>query len=214
MLVTFVVVMLAIIAAISYLLGGINGAIIMSKLVYHEDIREKGSNNPGFTNFKRVYGNNIISWTVLILDVLKTALPVFLAAWFLDYNFDAWQFGAAFAGFFAMLGHCFPVWYGFKGGKAFIAGFATTWFVDWRMALIAMVLFFIVLATFKYMSVASCTGAVTCPIALAILGPSSVFVWILCFLSAMLVVVRHTPNFKKLKAGTESKFTLKDKNKK
>lgn len=197
-----------ILAVISYLIGGLNGAIIMSRLVYQEDIREKGSQNPGFTNFKRVYGNGWITWVVLILDIIKTALPVLLSAIICNSMFGLWQLGAAFSGLFCMLGHCFPVWYRFKGGKAFIAGFATTWFVDYRMALIATAIFFIVLFSCKIMSVSSCTAALTCPIALALLGPASMQVEAVCILSALLVIVRHYPNFIKLIHGKESKFTF------
>ena len=202
-------------AILSYLIGGVNGAIMLSNLVYHQDIRDHGSKNPGFTNFKRVYGNNLISWSVLLIDVLKTALPVFVTALVfrgisLSKGLSSqWQLGAAYSGLFCMIGHCFPVWYGFKGGKAFIAGFATTWFVDWRMALIAMAVFFIVLGICRFMSVASCSGALSCPIALAILGPASFWVELLVIVSALLIIVRHYPNYLKLKAGTESKFSLK-----
>lgn len=198
-------------AVASYLLGGVNGAIILSRIFYGEDIREKGSKNPGFTNFKRVYGNGIVSWSVILIDVLKTALPVFITAFVFARRFEMWQFGAAYSGLFCMLGHCFPIWYRFKGGKAFMAGFATTWFVDWRMAVLAMAIFFIVLGLFKYMSVASCTAALACPIILAFLGPASGWVEILCAVSALLVIVRHYPNYIKLKNGTESKFSLKSK---
>ncbi len=197
------------VAVFSWLLGGLNGAIEISKLRYKEDIREKGSKNPGFTNFKRVYGLTGWAWLVLVVDILKAAMPVCISGIIFNKLYGAFQLGAAYAGLFAMLGHCFPVWYKFMGGKAFIAGFATTWFVDWKMALIATVIFFIVLVAFKYMSVASCTAALTCPVALAFLKPDSVYVWVLCLLSALLVIVRHTPNFKKLKAGTESKFSFK-----
>ena len=186
---------LLIIAVVSYLLGGVNGAIIMSRLVYHEDIRKSGSNNPGFTNFKRVYG-------------LNAALSAVYMGVMYD---DMWQFGAQFAGLFCMLGHCFPVWYGFKGGKAFIAGFATIWFVDWRMTLIAMAIFFAVLFIGKYMSVASCTAALSCPISLFYLGYSNVWVEVLAIAAAALVIIRHYPNFVKLVHGTESKFTLSSK---
>ena len=110
-----------------------------------------------------------------------------------------------------MLGHCFPVWYGFKGGKAFIAGFATIWFVDWRMTLIAMAIFFAVLFIGKYMSVASCTAALSCPISLFYLGYSNVWVEVLAIAAAALVIIRHYPNFVKLVHGTESKFTLSSK---
>ena len=202
---------LLVIALLCYVAGGINGAIIMSKLLYHEDIRKSGSNNPGFTNFKRVYGLNAAAWSVLLIDILKTALPVFLSAVFKSFRYDMWQFGAQFAGLFCMLGHCFPVWYGFKGGKAFIAGFATIWFVDWRMTLIAMAIFFLLLFTLKYMSVASCTAALSCPISLFYLGYSDVWVEVMAVAAAALVIVRHYPNFVKLVHGTESKFSLSSK---
>ena len=202
---------LLVIALLCYVAGGINGAIIMSKLLYHEDIRKSGSNNPGFTNFKRVYGLNAAAWSVLLIDILKTALPVFLSAVFMSFRYDMWQFGAQFAGLFCMLGHCFPVWYGFKGGKAFIAGFATIWFVDWRMTLIAMAIFFLLLFTLKYMSVASCTAALSCPISLFYLGYSNVWVEVMAVAAAALVIVRHYPNFVKLVHGTESKFSLSSK---
>ena len=202
---------LLVIAVVSYVLGGVNGAIIMSQLVYHEDIRKSGSNNPGFTNFKRVYGLNAAAWSVMLIDILKTAVPVFASMLIMGYAYDSGQFGAQFVGLFCMLGHCFPVWYGFKGGKAFIAGFATIWFVDWRMTLIAMAIFFVVLFVGKYMSVASCTAALSCPIALFYLGYSNVWVEVLAIAAAALVIVRHYPNFVKLAHGTESKFSLSSK---
>ena len=198
-------------AVVSYLLGGLNGAIILSKLVYKQDIRDFGSNNPGFTNFKRTYGNGFVTWLVLIFDSLKTALPVFLTALIMWQMFDKWQFGAQFSGMFCMIGHCFPVWYKFRGGKGFLAGFATIWFVDWRMTLIAMAVFFILLFTLKYMSVASCSAAAVCPIALAFLGPASIGVELMAIACALLFILRHIPNFKKLANGTESKFSLSSK---
>ena len=195
----------------SYLLGGVNGAILASKLFHHEDIRQFGSKNPGFTNYKRVYGNGIVTWLVLVFDVAKTALPVFLTAWVMEANFGLWQFGAQFSGLCAMLGHCFPVWYKFKGGKGFLAGFATIWFVDWRMALVAVGVFFIVLFTSKYMSLASCSAALVCPIVLAFLNPQSIWVELLAIAAAALVILRHHENFAKLMKGTESKFSLSSK---
>lgn len=194
-------------AVCSYLLGGVNGAIIMSSLVYHEDIREKGSSNPGFTNFKRVYGLSAVTWSVMLIDILKTLVPVMITAVAFGRFFNMYQIGAAFSGLCCMLGHCFPVWYSFRGGKAFIAGFTTIWFVDWRMALIATVIFFIVLVACRYMSVASCTAAFCCPIILMFLAtPFNVV--ILSSLSALLVIVRHYPNFVKLINKQESKFTF------
>lgn len=206
---TIMIIILAVSAVISYLVGGVNGAIIMSKLVYHQDIREHGSGNPGFTNFKRVYGNNPISWIVMVFDILKTAICVAITATVLSKVGGSFQFGAAFSGLFCMIGHCFPIWYGFRGGKAFMAGFGTIWFVNWKMALIAMAVFLIVLGICKYMSVASCTASLTCPVALFFLGYDTIAVWILCLISALLVIVRHRSNFVKLAHHEESKFHLK-----
>ena len=89
-----------------------------------------------------------------------------------------------------------------------MAGFATIWFVDWRMALIATAVFFVVLGLGKYMSLASCIASAACPIALAILGPASIWVEVLSILSALLVLLRHHENIVKLANGTESKFSL------
>ena len=201
-------------AAAAYLIGGINAAIVISKIRYGQDIRTLGSGNPGFTNFKRVYGLNGAAVFVMLSDIIKAAIPVCIAMILFGKMYDMGQFGAAFTGFFAMLGHCFPVWYGFKGGKAFMTGFGTIWFVDWRMTLIAMTVFFILLGLTKYMSISSCVSSVTCPIALALLGADGLSVIIISALSAILVVVRHKENFKKLIQGNESKFTLKKKEEK
>lgn len=204
-------IVMGIAAVICYLVGGVNAAIIMSNLVHHEDIRQKGSGNPGFTNYKRVYGGDFVAWSVMFLDILKTALPVLASAICFEQMFGLWQFGAAFGGLFAMLGHCFPIWYGFKGGKAFMAGFATTWFVDWRMALIAMVIFLILLFTVKYMSLCSCISSFCCPVILYFLHPFPIWTLVISAASALLVIARHYKNFIKLANGTETKFSLKSK---
>lgn len=192
----------------AYLIGGINGAIMLSKLLYKQDIRELGSGNPGFTNFKRVYGLNAAAWVVMVFDIIKAMIPVSIAMIVFGNVWGCGQFGAAFTGLFVMIGHCWPVWYGFKGGKAFMSGFGTIWFVDWRMALIAMGIFLALLFTVKIMSVSSCIASAVCPITLAILGAESWYVVVISALSALLVIARHKENFKKLLAGTESKFSL------
>lgn len=195
-------------AVCAYLLGGVNFAIILSKLIYHQDIRTQGSGNPGFTNFKRVYGLNAASVFVMLSDIIKAVIPVCTAMIVFGNAWGIGQFGAAFTGLFAMLGHCFPVWYGFKGGKAFMTGFGTIWFVDWRMTLIAMAIFITLLFTTKYMSLSSCVSAMTCPTVLFILGAESKWVLLISLTSALLVVARHKTNIKKLIAGTESKFSF------
>ncbi len=195
-------------AVTAYLIGSLNPAVIISRTLYKQDIRELGSGNPGFTNFRRVYGMNAASVSVMLLDILKTAIPVFIASILFGSLYGMPQFGAAFTGLSGMTGHCFPVWYGFRGGKAFMAGFGTIWFVDWRMAAIATVVFLVLLFTVKYMSVCSCISSLCCPVILAILGAESPAVLVVSALSAALVILRHAENFKRLKNGTETKFSL------
>lgn len=207
------VVFLSIIAFIvCYAIGGFNGAIFLSRVIYDEDIRKYGSKNPGFTNFKRIYGNNIVSWSVFVIDIVKTAVPVLIFALIFKSAFGMWQTGAQIAGFGCMVGHCFPLWYGFKGGKAFLAGFATIWFVNVRMALIAVIIFLLLLFLVKIMSVSSCAAALSCPISLAIMGPDNAAVMVFCILATLLVLIRHYPNFVRLINGKEPKFSIFSKN--
>ncbi|MBR6410512.1 MAG: glycerol-3-phosphate acyltransferase [Clostridia bacterium] len=211
-------------AVIAYLCGGLNPAIIFSKAVYHKDIREYGSKNPGFTNFKRVFGPKL-AWFVFLCDVLKTLIPV-LAASFLfsgmitDLGADStlmWKFGAAFAGIFVMLGHAFPVWYAFKGGKTFSCGAALVWFIDWRAGLVSAAIFlFLLLVVPKIMSLSSCSAALTFPIATLTIGlitgvigqPFYIAVVALNFAGAALLIARHHSNLSRLFRGEEKKFYL------
>ena len=206
------------VAILSYLIGGINPAIIMSKLLYKEDIREKGSGNPGFTNFKRVYGNKFSTWLVLILDWLKTLIPVLVSGLIFHFNFNLYQFACQFAGLFVMLGHCFPIYYHFKGGKAFIAGAATLFFVDYRVGLIMICIFMLILFTIRYMSLSSTISAFLSPIGIALFNiPNfinsdtlvvTIITTILSIMASLLIILRHIPNFKKLYNHQESKFYL------
>ncbi|MBQ8310533.1 MAG: glycerol-3-phosphate acyltransferase [Clostridia bacterium] len=205
-------VILCIVSAISaYLLGGINGAIILSRLVYHEDIRTLGSGNPGFTNFKRVHGFCPATFAAMAIDIFKTIIPTVTFMILFGQFCDAGQFGAVFTLLFCMIGHCFPVWYGFKGGKAVLAYLSGIWFVDWRMGLICFGIFVIILLTIKYMSLASMTFAFTSPIVLAILGCDGWEVILTASILSALVIARHWQNIVRLCKGTESKFHLKSK---
>ncbi len=191
-------------ALCSYLIGAANPAIILSKTVYKKDIREEGSGNPGFTNFHRVFGGKL-SWLVLLLDVGKTVL---LCSVF-GTLFESFQLGAAVAGSFAVLGHCFPLWYGFKGGKGFLAFATTIFFIDWRAGLIGLAALVLVLLLTKYMSLASILTVVSAVVSVAILGCSSTWILVCSILSGLLVIARHRENLKRLLSGTEKKFKFK-----
>ena len=196
------------VALLAYLSGGLNGAILFSHLLYHKDIRDYGSHNPGFTNFKRVFGAT--GWIVFLFDILKTAVPLLVGSLLFSHFLDMRQLGAAYAGFFAMLGTAFPVWYRFHGGKAVVACLATSFFVDWRAALIAFGIFFVLLMTVKLMSLSSMTFAVAFPVLLLLPIFRITPLYAECFvvLSSLLVILRHRANIVRLCKGEEKKFLL------
>ena len=119
-------------AVVGYLVAGINPAIVFSKLIYHQDIRTLGSGNPGFTNFKRVFGNKY-AWFVFALDLLKSALVCFLFGLWFNALFGWYQLGVAYTAVFSVIGHAYPIYYGFKGGKGFLVCLSVLYLLDWRI---------------------------------------------------------------------------------
>ena len=205
---TIFYVLILISAITGYLFGGINGAIILSKTLYGKDIREYGSKNPGFTNYKRVFGNGVSTWCVMLIDIAKTLVPVLVFSNLFAYHNHSYAFGAAFTGLFCMIGHAYPVWYRFKGGKTFMAFATTVWFVDLRMALVFLAVFLIVLFTIKFMSLSSMLAAASCPVSILFFGYDHKAVPFVLLACAALLIWRHKENIIRLAKGTESKFSL------
>ena len=194
-------------AVTSYLISGINPAIVLSNQFYHRDIRTCGSGNPGFTNFKRTFGNRW-AWWVLALDLSK---GIVLAASFgrlFDFILGQRQISVAFVGLFALLGHAYPVWYKFKGGKGFLVYMSVIWFIDWRAGLVAAGILVLLLLTSKYMSLSTICAMLSCPITLLFVGTDAVVI-ILCAASVLFITWRHKENIKRLLQGTESKFVFR-----
>ena len=203
----------ALAAVSAYLISGINPAIILSKAIYGVDIRTVGSKNPGFTNFKRSFG---MKWAivVMILDLLKSALPAIVFGFVFSHLWGEWHLGVTFTCLCSMLGHAFPVWYGFRGGKGFLVCLSAMWTVDWRVGLIATGTMVLLLLVTEYMSLSTTVAMLTCPIFLWVFGGSIPSI-ILCAVSVIFMAVRHKENFVRLAKGKESKFQLyKGKNKK
>jgi len=214
------IIILILCAAIpSYLLGSLNGAIITSQVFYRKDIRKYGSGNPGLTNFFRVFGKGGVL-LVIVIDVVKTATPVIFSgwlfatftdmpiseAWLLRSLFNISLFGVLISGFSVMLGHCFPIFYGFRGGKGVMASGTIVVIVDWRLALICWSIFFIILLTTRYVSLGSITACFTTPfLQYFIFGLGGIREFIVALLCGMLVVIRHEANIKRLIKGEESK---------
>ena len=203
-------ILLYILAAVcGYVIAGMNPAIALSKAIYKKDIRECGSGNPGFTNFKRTFGNKW-AWWVLVLDLSKAAVVVGLFAWLLSRQGVDFQLGAAYTGMFCMLGHAFPFQFKFKGGKGFLVCLSTMYVIDWRVGLIATGIMVVLLLTTKYMSLSTVLAMLLCPILLIPFG-ASLSVILMVAACVVFMAVRHKENFIRLIQGKESKFTLKGK---
>jgi len=219
---TFIFLML-VVALPAYILGSVNGAIITSKAIYRKDIRDYGSGNPGLTNFYRVFGKGG-ALLVIFIDVIKTMAPViFGGLLFAQYTdmvlsevgplvrfFDEAFFGQSLAGLFVMLGHCFPLFYKFKGGKGVMAIGAIVIVIDWRLALISWGIFILATGLTRYVSLGAMLGCIAFPLSMLIIdgswGLAELNVITLCVL---LVIIRHVPNIKRLIKGEESKFNIK-----
>ena len=198
--------MFALAAVCAYLISGINPAIILSKAIYGKDIRTLGSKNPGFTNFKRNFG---MKWAivVMVLDLLKSALPAVAFGIVFDKLWGEWMIGVTFTCLFSMLGHAFPVWYGFKGGKGFLVCLSAMWAVDWRVGLTATLVMVILLLVTEYMSLSTTVAMLFCPFVIWLVGGEHPEI-ILSAISVLFMAWRHKENFVRLAKGTESKFQL------
>ena len=200
---------LSIIAVVSYLLGGMNGAIITSLNFFRRDVRKYGSGNAGLTNFTRVFGANGVVLVVLV-DVLKTIVSVLFGRWLLG-TLGYPTVGTLFAGFCAMLGHVYPVYYKFQGGKAVMCGGVLVWMIDWRVGLVCYLIFITVVVFTKYVSLGSILGGLSMPAAVLAFGYQGLDV-ILALLCSLLIVFAHRENIVRLIKGTESKLSIGKRN--
>ena len=205
----------------SYVLGSVNGAIIITRALYRKDIRSYGSGNPGLTNFYRVYGKPG-SLLVIAIDVFKTIAPVIFGGWLFgrfsdtmlspvwqfEWFFDLSFFGKSLSGFFVMLGHCFPLFYHFKGGKGVMAAGAILIVLDWRLAIISWGVFLIIMATTRYVSLGAMAGAAVFPISQLLLRIGGGWELLASSMCAVLLITRHEANIKRLIKGKESKFSF------
>lgn len=198
-------------AVVAYIVSSWNPAITLSKAIYHKDIRTCGSGNPGFTNFKRTFGNKW-AWWVMALDMCKAGVVVLLFAMLFKFFGVDFQTGAAFTGVFALLGHAYPVWYEWKGGKGFLVTISVVFVMDWRVGLATFALMTVLLLITDYMSLSTVT-ALLVSVALLIFVKAEPVAIILVAAMVLFVVVRHKENFKRLLAGTEKHFLRKKKEK-
>lgn len=201
---------IALCAVIGYLLGNIQWAILLSKFILKDDVRTHGSGNPGATNMTRTFGTK---WGVVTFagDALKCILAVLLGRWMASawglVNADAVlgiQIGGYIGGAFAVLGHCYPVFFRFKGGKGSACTFAFMW-INFPLGAAVVAAFAVLVYLFsKKISLVSLTAAALFTILSLVALSAKPWLWLFSLMCLALVVIRHKDNIKRLIAGTES----------
>ena len=188
---------------VPYLLGSINTAIVVSGKIYHDDIRRYGSGNAGFTNVMRTYGKSAALMT-LGGDILKTILSI-LIGWSVFGYLTAY-----IAGFACFIGHIYPVYYGFKGGKGVLCMASILLMLDWRIFLALLVVFVGIVMATKYISAGSVICSMMFPLMLNRMNNTGIYmIEFVAIAIAVVVVVKHRENLKRIFNGTESKFKIK-----
>lgn len=210
--------------AVPYLLSGINTSIIVAKIKTGKDIRTMGSGNAGLTNTLRVLGKGAAG-IVLLGDVAKAAIAVLIVRLvFLLVGgvntmdpAEGMTWVENFAVFMAIVGHCFPLYYGFKGGKGVLASISAIFIYDWRIACILLSIFVIIVAFTKYVSLGSCIASSCYFIVSFCYGflidsdPAFIINTIISAFCGGLIVFRHRANIKRLITHTEKKLGEKAK---
>lgn len=192
---------------IGYLLGSLNSAVILSKIMYRDDIRRHGSGNAGTTNMMRTYGKKAAILT-LAFDMLKAGIAVWIGILLLGEN-AAYVAGAA-----CIVGHCYPLYHKFKGGKGVAVAASMCLFANPIVFLILLVFFVIIVAFTKYISLGSVIGILMLPVLLnnyySMLGraiPLTVLIPVLFV--TVFIIWQHRSNIKRLWEGKENKFSFK-----
>ena len=212
-LLTFGFVFLSVI--VSYLLGSLSSAIIVSRALYKEDIRTHGSGNAGLTNMLRTYGKGAAALT-LVGDMAKTAIAVLFTALLFGFSYrnGISLSGVCYlSGLCAVLGHVYPIFYGFKGGKGVLVTATMALMLTPAVFGILITLFIIIVAITGFVSLGSVIVASLFPVAVCLysyfLGGSIPLLTVICtvFLGAF-VVWCHRTNIGRLKAGTEKKISI------
>lgn len=191
---------------LGYALGNCNGALLVSKLLMHDDVRAHGSGNAGLTNFFRTYGG-LQTLLVVVIDVVKTVLACLLAQWLLG-PYGAADAAKMAAGVAVILGHSYPAVSQFRGGKGILCGAAVAGVMDWRILLLILAVFLLAVALTRYVSLGSILGAAAFGVSFLVLHWGQWAVCALAVFAACFTIVRHHANIRRLLHHTESKLSF------
>lgn len=191
---------------VGYLLGNLNGAVSMSRLLSNQDVREQGSGNAGLTNFLRMYGPSS-AFLVVVIDMGKAFLACLLGRQLLD-PFGYAQEGVLLGGLAVNLGHDFPALLGFRGGKGVLCGITAALCADWRCALVVIVVFALCLWLTRYVSLSSILGAFTFSVSYLLVHRDHPVAAGMGVFLGLFIIFMHRSNISRLLKGNERKATF------
>ena len=194
---------LLLMAVMGYLFGSLNFAVIIGKLFYKTDVRQHGSGNAGATNVLRTLGSKAAVF-VALGDFSKGIIAYFIA-YLIGGLFEQPVLFACICGFAAVIGHNYPVYFHFKGGKGILTSLGLSFAIDWRAALITLVVSILIMALTKYVSLGSILGCFANVGLIFLFDSEPLKIWFVTLL-ALLAVVKHHANIKRLLKGEESKL--------
>ncbi|HGK4997749.1 TPA: glycerol-3-phosphate 1-O-acyltransferase PlsY [Staphylococcus aureus] len=198
--------MIIVMLLLSYLIGAFPSGFVIGKLFFKKDIRQFGSGNTGATNSFRVLGRPA-GFLVTFLDIFKGFITVFFPLWLpvhADGPISTFFTNGLIVGLFAILGHVYPVYLKFQGGKAVATSAGVVLGVNPILLLILAIIFFIVLKIFKYVSLASIVAAICCVIGSLII--QDYILLVVCFLVSIILIIRHRSNIARIFRGEEPKI--------
>ncbi|MFG6127626.1 glycerol-3-phosphate 1-O-acyltransferase PlsY [Staphylococcus aureus] len=200
--------MIIVMLLLSYLIGAFPSGFVIGKLFFKKDIRQFGSGNTGATNSFRVLGRPA-GFLVTFLDIFKGFITVFFPLWLpvhADGPISTFFTNGLIVGLFAILGHVYPVYLKFQGGKAVATSAGVVLGVNPILLLILAIIFFIVLKIFKYVSLASIVAAICCVIGSLII--QDYILLVVSFLVSIILIIRHRSNIARIFRGEEPKIKL------
>ena len=202
--------LLVCVAVGSYLIGSVNCSILISK-IFKKDVRQIGSGNAGATNMVRAFGP-VVGVLTMLGDFLKT-LVALVATKMLFADVEYWQSMIAFSGFFCSMGHAFPLYFNFRGGKAVTVVGMVFLVVDWRCFAIGITVFLATVLITRFVSLGSMLAGISGPITMFFCCHDNLinrwFVVVSLAALAIMVILLHSANVKRLLSGTERKFSFK-----
>lgn len=194
------------VAVLAYFLGCFNGAVVVSRYILRDDVRNHGSGNAGLTNFYRTFGGPL-TLVVILSDAVKAVVAVLFAMLIAGSISPALvTLSKYWAGLFCLLGHMFPITFQFRGGKGILSGGAIALMIDWRVALVVWGGFLILAFATRYVSLGSCWAGLSFPFVTGFVY-QDVLITVLAIVIGGLILFKHRGNMVRLVKGTESKFT-------